>query len=325
MPGIRQSTDLSASDLLTTAVIDPRSRTIDQFYARSWLLVHLLTFSTERAGQRARYIGEIERGASLEDAARSAFGDLRALDIELRRYVDSPIRSATVQAAAISVPDIRITRLSPTETALLPLRIEHMRGVSNERIPTFLDSVRAVAARFPNDGQVLFLLAEAEGMAGNLDASDRAADLVLADHPRHSRALLRKARNIEARHGAAGHSQARPLIVRANRADEKDPLPLIAYYRSLRLPGEEVPVLALEGLMLAAQLAPQSSETRLIAGAALAEAGHHDQATRLLRPVAFAPHGGSSAEQAQALIQAIGGDRSGLAALADRIIRERLN
>jgi hypothetical protein len=324
--GIRESGDVSATDLLTTGVVDPRSRTIDHFYARSWLLVHYLTFSDERVGQRARYIAAIEQGASLEEAARTAFGDLRALDTELRRYVDRPIRSATVQPGAIPTPRIEVRPLTAAEAALLPLRIEHMRGVSAERLAAFLAAVRAVAARHPADPQAQFLLAEADGMAGNHDASDRATDAALAATPNHSRALLRKARNVEAREGAAGHRSARPLIVRANRSDERDPLPLIAYYRSFALAGEAPPTLALDGLLLAVQLAPQSSDARLIAGAALAKAGHLEPAERVLRPAAYAPHGGAAAERAQALLRLIAGGASPeLTAAADALLRERLS
>ena len=323
--GVRASSDISATDLLTTNAIDPRSRTIDQFYARSWLLVHLLTFSAERSGQRARYIAEIERGAPLDQAARTAFGDLRTLDAQLRLYVDSPIRSATVQAAVIPQPSIEIRALTPAEVALLPLRIEHMRGVPAARVADFLASARAVAAAHRDHPEIQFLLAEAEGLAGNAELSDRAADAVLAGVPNHSRALLRKARNVELRQGSAGHRAARALIARANRADQKDPLPLLAYYRSFRLAGEPVPVVALDGLLLAVQLAPQSADTRLVAGAALAKARHTDRAQSLLRPVAFAPHGGATSELAQELLRLIAASGGvELDAWAEAILRDRL-
>lgn len=327
---LRNSGDLTTADLLTTGAIDPRSLTLDQFYARSWLLVHYLTFSETRIGQRARYIAAIERGASLEDAARAAFGDQRALDREFRRYVDSPIRFATVQPSAVPTPDIRVTPLTPAEVALVPLRMEYMRGVSAERIPAFLAASRSVAARFAEDPQALFLLAEAEALAGHLAESDRAADAVLARIPDHSRALLRKARNLEDSGGEQGRRSARPLIVRANRADAGDPLPLLAYYRSFRLAGEQPPTIALDGLLLAVQLAPQSSDVRLIAGAALAKAGHFDRADAVLRPAAYAPHGGAGAQQAQLLLQQLAAARSDSAAVpqlanaADRVLAEKL-
>lgn len=304
--------DISAQDLLTTGALDGSSRTLDQFYARSWLLVHYLTFNRSRTGQRARYVRAIEQGASLEEAARSAFGDLRELEFELRRYVNSPIATATVRPGALRVPEIVVSALTPAQVDLLPLRIEHMRGVATQRVPAFLAAVRAVASRHPADREAMFLLAEAEGLAGNHDASDRAADALLALVPDHSRVLLRKARNLEARTGEPGRAVARPLIARANRADPRDPLPLIAYYRSFGPGGgEQPPPLAVDGLLLAVQLAPQSSQVRLIGGAALAKAGRLSEAETVLRPAAYAPHGGENATRAQALLTLVAGARAG--------------
>ncbi|HEX8525563.1 DUF1570 domain-containing protein [Allosphingosinicella sp.] len=327
---LRSGEDFSAQDLLTTGAIDPRSRTIEQFYARSWLLVHHLTFSRQRTGQRARYVAAIERGEPLEQAARGAFGDLRAFEFELRRYINSPIAAATVAASALPAPAIEVRPLTAAEVALLPLRLEHMHRVRPDRAG-FAAAVRAVTIRFPTDSAALFLLAEAEGMAGNYDSSDRAADALLAQAPNHSRALLRKAINLEARSGAEGRRAARPLIVRANRSDQADPLPLIAYYRSFGLGVETPPPLALDGLLLAAQLVPQAIDVRLIAGAASVRAGRLDEADEVLRPTAYAPHGGGTAQKAQALLLLVEAARAGpgatpdLVAAAERVLAESLD
>jgi hypothetical protein len=259
----------------------------------------------------------------LAEAAREAFGDLRALNGELRRYMDSPLATATIRASALPVPAITVTPMTAAEIALVPLRMQQMRGVLPDRVPAFIRDVRSIAAAHPREPQALFLLAEAEFMAGDHLASDRAADALLALVPNHARALLRKARNLEARTGADGRRAARPLIVRANRADQRDPLPFLAYYRSFG-PGEQVPAAALDGLLLAVEIAPQSSDVRLIAGAALAKAGQSEEAARVLRPAAFAPHGGTSAEEAQALLRLVGAGASPeLTATADRILAAR--
>jgi len=326
--GLRAPVDITARDLLTTGALNFRDRALDQFYARSWLLVHFLTFNRERTGQRAHYVAAIEQGVPLEDAARSAFGDLRAFEYELRRYVDSPIASATVAPAALPTPAIEVRPLTRAQVALLPLRMEHMRGIPAERAGAFAAAVRAAAAPYPADPDALFLLAEAEALARNLDASDRAADALLAQVPTHSRALLRKAKNLEARGGLAARAAARPLVVRANRADTRDPLPLVAYYRSFLPDAEPPPPLAVDGLLLAVQLAPQSSDVRLIGGAGLIKAGRLDEAEAVLRPAAYAPHGGGNAATAQELIRLIAASRTGanaeLAALADRTLTDLL-
>jgi tetratricopeptide (TPR) repeat protein len=329
---LRTSSDVSAEDLLTTGLLDPRSRRLEDFYAHSWLLVHYLSFSPTRTGQRARYVRAIEQGLPLGPAARSAFGDLRALNAELRRYTDSPIKTATIAAASLPTPQVAVAPLTPPQAALVTLRMELMRGVSDERKTTFADAVRAVASRYPADAEALFMLGEAEGLVGNYKASDRAVDALLALAPNHSRALLRKAKNVEAQATADGLVSARPLIVRANRADPHDPLPLVAYYRSFRgAVAKAAPKVALDGLLLAVQLAPQSGDLRLVAGAALLKAGELDAAERVLRPAAYAPHGGETAGQAQALLAAVSAARAGpsavpaAAAAAERVLVERLD
>ncbi|HMJ92979.1 MAG TPA: hypothetical protein VK472_02635, partial [Allosphingosinicella sp.] len=323
---LRSSGEVTGRDLLTTGALDLRDHALDQFYARSWLLVHYLTFNQGRTGQRARYIAAIERGASLEDAAREAFGDMRDFDGALRRYIDGPISTATVAARALPAPHIDVRPLTAPEIALVPLRIEQMRGVDPARIPAFSAEVRAIAAKYPGDPQALLMLAEAEGLAGNHAASSRAADTLLASVPAHPRALLRKAANLEAL--GQDRKAARPLIVRANRADQKDPLPLLAYYRSFRPEGAEpAPALALDGLLLAVQLAPQSGEVRLIAGAALAKAGRLEEAENILRPAAYAPHGGATAQKAEALLKLVeaGTPSPTLLAEAERALVETLD
>jgi tetratricopeptide (TPR) repeat protein len=332
VPSLRSSSDVTAQDLLTTGLLDPRSRSLEQFYARSWLLVHYLTFSQTRTGQRARYIKAIEQGLPLEAAAKSAFGDLRALNGELRRYMDSPLKTATIGATALAVPAITVAPLTPAQAALVPLRIEWMRGVADDRRAAFAAAVRTATAGYPADPDALLLRAEAEGNAGNYKESERAADALLALAPNHSRALLRKAKNLEALDASGGRIAARPLIVRANRSDPRDPLPLVAYYRSFRAMGAKAPSqVALDGLLLAVQLAPQSGDLRLVAGAALLKAEQLDAAEHVLRPAAYAPHGGATAEQAQALLTSLGAARASASSMpaavsaAERILVERLD
>lgn len=56
-------------------------------YGRSWLLMHYLTVSGQRKGQLSKYLDGIEKGMSAGDSARAAFGDLKALDRELKDYL----------------------------------------------------------------------------------------------------------------------------------------------------------------------------------------------------------------------------------------------
>jgi TPR repeat protein len=61
------------------------------FYAESWALVHYLVVGSEaRRGQINRFASLLQSGRPAADAAREAFGDIEALDRELRSYVRQP-------------------------------------------------------------------------------------------------------------------------------------------------------------------------------------------------------------------------------------------
>ena len=55
----------------------------ESLYGRGWLLTHLLAFDPKRSGQLTRYLNEIQSGVPATEAAKNAFGDIKALDREL--------------------------------------------------------------------------------------------------------------------------------------------------------------------------------------------------------------------------------------------------
>ncbi|MEN9925419.1 MAG: hypothetical protein RL268_1545, partial [Pseudomonadota bacterium] len=57
-----------------------------QKYSMGWLLSHYLTFNKSRTGQLASYLKLVGEGKGSLTAAETAFGDLNALDAELRKY-----------------------------------------------------------------------------------------------------------------------------------------------------------------------------------------------------------------------------------------------
>jgi tetratricopeptide (TPR) repeat protein len=69
------------------------------FYAESWALVHYLAMSDVRRGQLNRFVALLKNGRGADEAARETFGNLAALERELRAYVrrrDFPYRRRTV-------------------------------------------------------------------------------------------------------------------------------------------------------------------------------------------------------------------------------------
>lgn len=95
---------------------------------------------------------------------------------------------------------------------------------------------------------------------------------------------------------------ARSWIVRANRADTEDPLPLFEYYRSFRRAGQKPSAVAVQGLAKATALLPQADSFRFAYAYELAQTNKYNEAANYLRPIANSPHGGSKAQHAQLLI-----------------------
>lgn len=89
------------------------------FYAESWALVHYLMLGDERAHSPAfsTYLKAIDQGASQDEAASKAFGDLQALQEKLEEYIGH----STFPAIQVPAPakaqegSIRARALSPAE------------------------------------------------------------------------------------------------------------------------------------------------------------------------------------------------------------------
>jgi tetratricopeptide (TPR) repeat protein len=99
---------------------------VQLFYAQSWLFVHFMTLSDQgkRQGQIVKYLGLLQETKSIDAAAREAFGDLEALDRELRRYVEGfRLRGLRVTGINWEAPEVQPTPLTEAEVAALKGRL----------------------------------------------------------------------------------------------------------------------------------------------------------------------------------------------------------
>jgi tetratricopeptide (TPR) repeat protein len=288
-------------------------------YGRGWLLTHFLTFNEGRSGQLGAYLTAIRRGASSLDAARSAFGDLRKLDRELRAYARQPrLTSLVIAAEELPIGPVRARRLTQGEAAILPLRMQMARGTDEEQANALIGALRRAAAPFPNDPAVQATLAEGEYEAGNLEEAQAAADRALAVQPRNVEALIWKGRaaidrvGSEARSAAADWKEARRLLLAANAADPNHPVPFILFYESFAAEGVNPTRNAVAGLLRAFELAPQDTRLRLIVARQHLVDGKPAEARDALAPLAFDPHGGARTKAMQTILARL--DESGAAA-----------
>ncbi len=290
----------------------------EQTYARGWHLFHMLQFDKSRKGQLGVYSANIQKGMPALDAAKVAFGDLKALNRDLLRY--RTFAGLSVPKAAFSESEVSIRELPAAEDAILPVVMQSEYGVDATLAPRVLDAARKVAARFPNDVTVLAALAEAEQDAGNNKEAVATADRALAAAPNHAKALIMKARALLAI-GTADRAKAdwaglRAVIGKANKIDPEDAEPLMLYYQSFQMQGIAATRIAVDGLLYAQQLVPRDRNLRMMAVRQMIAANKLGQAELLFGPMAYDPHIGGDTRDAMLKVMAALKARSGKEAVS---------
>lgn len=306
----------------------------DALYARGWLLVHYLTLSKQRVGQIDTYLRIRGNGRTEEQAFQEAFGvPIATMDAELKTYF-APRRLAFISLDVPQAAAVTVREATPGETAVAKLMVrlrtlqqlaEHITAKSSVAAKLFFSrkssqlaiDARAAGRKVPGDAAVQELIAEAELLAGETENAKASAEAALQLQPGNARANLVIAAAMVAAPGVDKNSRvaARKRIVAANRAAPNDPMPLIAYYRSFADGAEAVPAIAVQGLERAQQLAPQDDNVRVMLAREEIGRKHYEVASRLLRPVAYAPHDGPQRAAALAMLKELPGDHEAAPAI----------
>ncbi|HKX77053.1 MAG TPA: hypothetical protein VJM34_00835 [Novosphingobium sp.] len=317
-----------AYDLLTTQIpiekvlfserYEFKDREQADFYAWSWALVHMLTWSDTRKGQLADYITRFAAGAGPEEAAK-VFGDLDKLQSDLRRYATGRMSYLSSGAPIVWSGKIAVTPLDPITSDYVELSLARRMG--GTPLPT-RNALRALSARAPGNADVLFELAQAERNLVTKDdpsgyaLAGAAVDQALAIAPRHMRANVLKAELEMHRLGdgkitdPAQWKAMRQFIGTANRADPKSPVPLIAYFQTFMLEGRKPTPLALAGIASAFAQQPESREVRLLYVLGLANDKQFALARGLLTVLVYDPHASEVGKKALAVLDRM--ERQGL-------------
>lgn len=166
--------------------------------------------------------------------------------------------------------------------------------------------------------------------ASDYDAADAAADRALARDPKSAQALLYKGivalrRAQKAKAPAAAWIAARKYVIQANKLDPDNALPLVIFYQSFRMEDRAPTANAVAGLLRAQELAPQDPGLRFLTVTQSIRDGELDRARRLLKPLAYSPHGGGedSVGQLLAALEATKDPKVAQAALAEAMKREK--
>lgn len=301
------------------------------YYGRSWLLVHMLNSDPAWNGKLPAFLKAITGGMPHREAAAKHFGDLKALDKALDRYLSNENFQAQRSLKPIAFTGtVNISQLDPLTSQLLELdlhrRVNKDQAKSRNALAEFTAQNPGSAEAWYQLGMAELQLGEPEpdvpedkakpeklpGDAARDDAAQKAAaavamtaaDRALAADPDHVRANVLKARLLIEQLREKGDStvaawrDARKYIIKANAKANFDPLPLTIWHESFIAQGKPPIKTASDGLAMAYNLAPEVNEYRINYAMDLARMGKFDEAVRLIEVLAFSPHRSEKGKEA---------------------------
>ncbi|MBH2000610.1 MAG: hypothetical protein I8H96_15945 [Sphingomonadaceae bacterium] len=275
----------------------------DRYYGTAWLLTHYYRYNkTERRAEIARYLQDVADG--VKDLKPDAYfvDGLAGLEKDLKAYMRHRLSASRLTVKEMKIDPVIVAPLDPAQGDLIENELRLIHHPRTEELPALVTAIRATAARYPQSAYALALLAEAEWAAEQKDAALADADRAIAIDAQSSRAyavradiLLERAQESDK---DADWKAALTSIVRANRADTEDPVPLALFYRYHAMRGGKMPDLGYDGLYKAFTLLPQSSNYRFNFARAMAARGEYENASILLDPIAYSPHESDMRESA---------------------------
>ena len=285
---------------------------LEAFYAQSWLLAHWFFESPERAALLQQYLQMRSQGVDHAAALQKAFGlSDSQLDQQFRAYFDKR-KIGVIEFTSLKLlpPPVSVRVLPPSADAVLLADLRMDVGVPDKETSELLATLRSSAARF-RDEDARLALARAEMRYGDRDRALSSLNELLEKDPTNRRALLElallrlsgKEEDPDAR--LAADRNARSLAVRANRLAHDDPQALFLFYKSFAHEEGGPSKNALDGLAAAYVNLPQYSPVAMSYVKELLRTHDTAHAVQILRGIAYAPHGGQSAQWAQAQLKEI--------------------
>ena len=290
-------------------------------YARGWLAMHYLMMEPERAKLLRAYLRAINSGADA-DAASAVFGDPRAFDQALNRYIKQRTLPALGIKSGLNPGAVAVRSLTAGEAATMDVSIRSTRGVNQKTAPQVAADARKAAAPYPDDAGAQNVLAEAEYDAGNHAAAEAAADRALRADPKSIHAMIYKGLAMQARLQTRADAkesdwrEVRRWYRAANGVDPEYAWPLILFYQSFGAAGQPVTANAEAGLLYAHALAPFDYGLRILATRLLIGQEKLAEARITIAPIAYsAEQGAAQRDWAMSIMTALDA-KDGKAALA---------
>jgi hypothetical protein len=296
VPGLVLGTPYPLKQLFARDTQGLNLRDGDRYYGTAWLLTHYyFQQKSARTAEITHYLRDLSTGVPDIQPDRYFDGGLDALEKDLKAYMRHRLNMSVLTPKEMTIGAITVTPVDPAQAALMEDELWLVHRPSTEDIPGIVATIRTKAAQYPASAYAQSLLAEAEWAAERRDAALAAADRAIAIDAKSARAyavraevLLERAQDSDVE---SDWKAALTSIVRANRADTEDPVPLALFYRYHAMRGGTMPDLGYDGLYKAYTLLPQNPTYRLNLAAAMAMRGAYGAASILLDPIAYSPHG----------------------------------
>ncbi|HEX7781679.1 MAG TPA: hypothetical protein VF509_02620 [Sphingobium sp.] len=280
----------------------------DSYYGTAWLLTHYLHYNEKRGAEFARYLKDVVTGVPDVTLDNHFEGGGKALEKELRAYLNARISASSLTTKELPPISVTITPLDPAQAALMKYRLRLMAGMPEAEREKFAEGVRETAAKFPGSAEAQGVLADAETLSDHKEAALAAAERAIAADPKYAPALGTKAALLLERANDSDKPEdwkaALSTIVKANRADLDDPVPLVLFYRYHAMRGGDMPAVGYDGLEKAFTLLPQNPSYRFMLASAYAHRKDYQAAIRVLDVIAFSPHASGMRDGALKLQQA---------------------
>lgn len=297
LPGLKLGTPYPVQNLFARDANGLSIRDGDRYYGTAWLLTHLYQYDkTGRREEIKRYLNDLATGVPNVQPDTYFAGGLAGLEKALNAYIrrsSLPYNKLTVKE--MNIGTVSVTPIDGAQAELVEDELSLINHPPTDAIPGIVMTIRTTAAKYPDSAYALALLAEAEWDADQADAALADADRAIAIDPKSSRAYAIRAEALLARAQGSDKDEdwkaALTSIVRANRADTEDPVPLALFYRYHAMRGGKMPDIGYDGLYKAFSLLPQNPNYRFQIAQAMAYRGNYAAASTMLDPIAFSPHG----------------------------------
>ncbi|MCP1471196.1 tetratricopeptide (TPR) repeat protein [Sphingobium sp. OAS761] len=275
----------------------------DRYYGTAWLLTHYFQYGkAERRQEFIKYLNDLAKGVADVQPDTYFAGGLDGLEKDVKAYMRQRLTASRLTPRDMTLGAIAITAVDPARGELIEDELRLRYRPTAEELPALIDGFRAVTVTYPASAYAFALLADAEWEAERKDAALADADRAIAIDPAMSRAYATRAEVLLERAYDSDKDvdwkAALSAIVKANRADTEDPVPLALFYRYNAMRGGKMPDLGYDGLYKAFTLLPQNPTYRMNFAQAVAARGDYRAASRLLDPIAYSPHASGMREAA---------------------------